>query len=334
MARLKAYWEAEHAAAQREQEKRHQAVLNRWTKLVQGLRIRQRMREQYGGGTKVSGTLGVGDVGSSPAVASGYGDHDGCDDEGGVEPATAGGFLTGVEDVIQLYSLLRPTHVVFSSPPRSPNSNGSSPPQAIAGPVPVPGTLTPSSSSLAVANDDDNEGIDETGEERARQVPPTLPVEDVEELEIDNMSGLKLEGTQSQSTQRVRCMPKSMATLAAEAEARAQATTNADVSVTPHISEEGEEGAPTASLASRSSHFTVRATPRTRPNTKIELQSRTRTRTKTKTTAGTLGPSRKKRARTQDDNDDDDEAVAASGLGGSGLGSESAPGHLGTFPTR
>ena len=261
MARLKAYWEAEHAAAQREQEKRHQAVLNRWTKLVQGLRIRQRMREQYGGGTKVSGTLGVGDVGSSPAVASGYGDHDGSDDEGGVEPATAGGFLTGVEDVIQLYSLLRPTHVVFSSLPRSPNSNGSSPPQAIAGPVPVPGTLTPSSSSLAVANDDDNEGIDETGEERTRQVPPTLPVEDVEELEIDNMSGLKLEGTQSQSTQRVRWMPKSMATLAAEAEARAQATTNADVSVTPNISEEGEEGAPTASLASRSLRFTVRATP-------------------------------------------------------------------------
>ena len=85
---------------------------------MQGLRIRQRMREQYGGDTKVSGTLGVGDVGSSPAVASGYGDHDGCDDEGGVEPATAGGFLTGVEDVIQPYSLLQPTHVVFSSPPR------------------------------------------------------------------------------------------------------------------------------------------------------------------------------------------------------------------------
>jgi len=75
-----------------------------------------------------------GDIGSSPTVASGNGhDHDGCDDEVGVQPATVGGFITGVEDVVQAYSLPRPTHIVFSSPPRSPNSNGSSPLPAMVG---------------------------------------------------------------------------------------------------------------------------------------------------------------------------------------------------------
>jgi xeroderma pigmentosum group C-complementing protein len=328
---LKAYWETEHAAAQKEQEKRRQAVLNRWTKLVQGLRIRQRIREQYGGGTDGSGTLGVGDLGSSPAVASGNGDdHDGRDDEGEVQPATVGGFLTGVEDVVQAYSLPRPTHVVFSSPPRSPNSNGSSPPPAIAGPVPGPGTLALSSSCFpAAANDDDNEA----GEERGQQVSLTFPVEDVEEVETDNMSGLELENAQSQSAQRVRLMPKSMAALAAEAEAQAQATADVDVAVTPlHISKEGEEAA--SSTASRSLRSATRATPRTKPKpkpkakAKTETQSRTRTKTEIKTTAGTGTPSRsrsqsRKRARTQDDDDDDDEAAASSGVSGSGLGSES-----------
>ena len=320
VARLKGYWEAEHAAAQKEQEKRQQAVLNRWTKLVQGLRIRQRMREQYGGGTHES--LGVGDVGSNPAGASRDGDdHDTHDDEGELQPATVGGFLTGVEDVVQRYSLPRPTHVVFSSPPRSPNSNGSSPP-AIADPVPGPRTIASSSSYFHAAANDDNDN-DGAGEERGRQVPPTLPVKDVDEVEMDDMNGLELEGAQSQSAQRVRLMPKSMATLAAEAEAQAQATTDMDVAVTPlHISEEGEEAAsPTASRSLRSA---TRATPRTKRKTKTEtkIETQSRTRTKTKTTAGTGTPSRgRKRARTQDDDDDDhDDEAAASGIS-AGLGS-------------
>ena len=312
MARLKAYWETEHAAAQKEREKRQQAVLNRWTKLVQGLRIRQRMREQYGGGTHGSGILGDGDVGSSPAVASGNSDdHDGRDDEGGVQPATVGGFITGVEDVVQRYSLPRPTHVVFSSPPRSPNLNGSPPPPATAGPIPGPGTFAPSSCFPAAANDDD----DKAGEEHRQQVQPTFP-EDLE-VEMDNMSGLELE-----STQRVRRMPKSMAALAAEAEAQAQATTDVDAALTPlHICEEGQEAA--SSKASRSLRSATRATPRTKPKTKTETKS-TVTATATAGTPSRSNRSRsRKRARTQDDddNDDDDDEVAA--CGGSGLGSES-----------
>ena len=333
MARSKAYWEAEHAAAQKEQEKRQQAILKRWTRLVQGLRIRQRMREQYGDGTHRSGTLGVGGVDPSPTVASEG--HGGRDDEGWVQPATVGGFLTGVEDVVQAYSLPRPTHVVFSSPPRSPNSTGSSPPPAIAGPVPGPGTLVPSSSR------DDN---DEGGEERGQQVPPTFSVEDIEEVEMDKMNELELEDAQSQSTQRVvRRMPKSMAALAAEAEAQAQATTNIDVAVTPlHTSEGGEEAAP--STSSRSLRSATRATPRTKAKTKTGTGTRSRARAKSKTAAGTrIGTPSRKRKRTQDDdddvdddNDDDDDddegMVTASGVSvGLGLGSESgsdAEGHM------
>ncbi len=303
VARLKAYWEAEHAAAQKEQEKRQQAVLNRWTKLVQGLRIRQRMREQYGDGAHGSGASGVGGVGSSPAVASGNDhDHDGRDYEGGVQPATAGGFLTGVEDVIQPYSLPRPTHVVFSSPPRSPNSNGSSPP-TLAGPAATaPNTLL-APSSPATANDDDGDDDDDDDDEAGEECGQEA-IEDVEEMEIDNMSGLELENARGQSTLRVRRMPKSMAALAAEAEAKAQATTAVDVAIAPHRSEEREEG---TSAASRTSRTATRATPRTNAKTKKETKKETG-----------AGKSSRKRARAQKDDDDDDEAV----LGG-GSGSES-----------
>ena len=44
---MQACWEHEHNAAIKEQAKRQEAVIKRWTRLVQGLRIRQRLQEQY-----------------------------------------------------------------------------------------------------------------------------------------------------------------------------------------------------------------------------------------------------------------------------------------------
>lgn len=44
-----AYWEAEHHRAEKEEAKRKADVLKRWTRLVHGLRIRQRLMEQYKG---------------------------------------------------------------------------------------------------------------------------------------------------------------------------------------------------------------------------------------------------------------------------------------------
>ena len=44
---MQAYWEAEQDAEAKRQAKRQEQVLKRWSKLVQGLRIRQRLIEQY-----------------------------------------------------------------------------------------------------------------------------------------------------------------------------------------------------------------------------------------------------------------------------------------------
>ena len=42
-----AYWEAEHDAEEKRRAKREDGVIKRWTKLIYGLRIRQRLQEQY-----------------------------------------------------------------------------------------------------------------------------------------------------------------------------------------------------------------------------------------------------------------------------------------------
>jgi xeroderma pigmentosum group C-complementing protein len=46
----KAFWEAEKEAADKAEAKKREQILKRWTKLVQGLRIRQRMLDQYSRG--------------------------------------------------------------------------------------------------------------------------------------------------------------------------------------------------------------------------------------------------------------------------------------------
>jgi hypothetical protein len=47
MGLVQAYWEAEQDAAEREREKKYERVMKRWVRLVQGLRIRQRLQAQY-----------------------------------------------------------------------------------------------------------------------------------------------------------------------------------------------------------------------------------------------------------------------------------------------
>ena len=44
---MKAYWESAQDAEEKERIKREERVLKRWTRLVQGLRIRKRLQEQY-----------------------------------------------------------------------------------------------------------------------------------------------------------------------------------------------------------------------------------------------------------------------------------------------
>jgi len=44
---MQAYWEAEHDAGEKAKVKRQERVIKRWTRLIQGLRLRQRLQEQY-----------------------------------------------------------------------------------------------------------------------------------------------------------------------------------------------------------------------------------------------------------------------------------------------
>ncbi|KAL5501487.1 hypothetical protein ACEPAH_8747 [Sanghuangporus vaninii] len=51
---LEAYWTAERETEAKEQVKRRERVIKRWSRLIQGLRIRQRLQEQYASGNELS----------------------------------------------------------------------------------------------------------------------------------------------------------------------------------------------------------------------------------------------------------------------------------------
>ncbi|OCH87725.1 Rad4-domain-containing protein [Obba rivulosa] len=93
---LEAYWEFEHDAEEKRRAKRHEQAIKRWIKLVQGLRIRQRLQEQYADG-----------AGHTPRESSPA--------EGAEEPQLQGGFLTSAVDVVQPYSLPKNFHPVLQS---------------------------------------------------------------------------------------------------------------------------------------------------------------------------------------------------------------------------
>jgi len=263
---------------------------------VHGLRILQRMREQYG----ASASAKVGEVVPSPTAATGI-DKDG--EEDGPQPLIACGFLTGVEDVVQPYSLPRPIHAVFSSPPRSPNPDGRAPPAAPTAPPSPFGTTAPDtllgSSSSASVDDEDEDNAAEGG----AHVPPLppFPVEDEEDSETETAgTGTGTAGgTQSQPQHPRRLMPKSMAELAAEA---AQAQAAGDVAA-PQM---GLREAPSASASVTAATATVAASLRiTRAGSKAKGESKSKPKPKPrmKTVRGKGG----KRARAQDDDQDSNE---------------------------
>ncbi|KAI0947082.1 hypothetical protein AcV7_009609 [Taiwanofungus camphoratus] len=86
---LEAYWEAEHVAEDKRRAKRQEQVIKRWTKLVQGLRIRQRLQDQYA------------DVEQRESSVADAKEEDG-------QPQ--GGFLTGADDVVEPFTLPRNFH--------------------------------------------------------------------------------------------------------------------------------------------------------------------------------------------------------------------------------
>ncbi|EMD39582.1 hypothetical protein CERSUDRAFT_111894 [Gelatoporia subvermispora B] len=91
---LEAYWVAEHDAEEKRRAKRQDQVIKRWTKLIQGLRIRQRLQEQYAEGAEHTPRE------SSPAEAA-------------EDASLQGGFLTSADDVVQPFSLPKNLHPVL-----------------------------------------------------------------------------------------------------------------------------------------------------------------------------------------------------------------------------
>lgn len=66
--------------------KQRERVIKRWTRLIQGLRIRQRMQEEYG---------------NAPSQMP---------EQETINPEQPGGFLAGADDVVQAFSLPRYVH--------------------------------------------------------------------------------------------------------------------------------------------------------------------------------------------------------------------------------
>ncbi|KDQ20907.1 hypothetical protein BOTBODRAFT_124782 [Botryobasidium botryosum FD-172 SS1] len=92
---LQAYWESAQAANEKERLKKQERVHRHWTRLIHGLRIRERLKSQYGGGAHAQPTMGHTEA-TSPA-------------EGG--PTHGGGFLTEVNEVVQPFKLPKFQHV-------------------------------------------------------------------------------------------------------------------------------------------------------------------------------------------------------------------------------
>ncbi|TFK52131.1 Rad4-domain-containing protein [Heliocybe sulcata] len=104
---LEAYWEMERDAEEKRQAKRHEQVLKRWTRLIQGLRIRDRLKRQYTDAGQIASTSKRDDEGNEPEKVGQEEER-----EAFVEP---GGYLTAVDDIVRPFALPRYQHVAFES---------------------------------------------------------------------------------------------------------------------------------------------------------------------------------------------------------------------------
>ncbi|KAJ3503963.1 hypothetical protein NLJ89_g8197 [Agrocybe chaxingu] len=117
---LEAFWEAEREADEKARIKKEDRVLKQWTRLIHGLRIRQRLQEQYGSG-KQSSKQHRSSVSTSQNPKAAHDSDDGSRDSSPVaapddDPSdSAGGFLAGADRVVAAFHLPKNTHVVLPS---------------------------------------------------------------------------------------------------------------------------------------------------------------------------------------------------------------------------
>ncbi|KAF8895586.1 hypothetical protein BD779DRAFT_1500353 [Infundibulicybe gibba] len=102
-----AYWEAEQDAEEKARLKREEKVIKQWTRLIHGLRIRQRLQEQYAKPKEPAEEVTrTGEQPPDPGLLHG------------------GGFLVEADDVVQVYQLPKSQHVELpSSKEHSPVDN-------------------------------------------------------------------------------------------------------------------------------------------------------------------------------------------------------------------
>ncbi|KAF7980649.1 hypothetical protein HWV62_37466 [Athelia sp. TMB] len=108
---LEAYLEAEEEAAKKAQTKREERVLKRWTRLVHGLRIRQRLQQQYATEPQSEDPHWL-DTQASASHLNGREEH----------VPEAGGFLTAADDVVQAFHLPKYQHIVAEYSTNAPSA--------------------------------------------------------------------------------------------------------------------------------------------------------------------------------------------------------------------
>ncbi|KAH8104624.1 Rad4-domain-containing protein [Cristinia sonorae] len=176
---LEAFLEAEHEAELKRQVKRKEQVIKRWTRFVQGLRIRQRLQEQYADRSQQPS-------GDATPVAN---------DEFQVAVQEAGGFLVGADDVVQPYNLPRDLHDKPSTPPAAQNTT------ITTGDVACSYRVSDHPTAILLVADDEDENVDMYEEiipTVANAVPKTMR-ELAENAEKERKEGGTSSSTRQQS---------------------------------------------------------------------------------------------------------------------------------------
>ncbi|KAF5344898.1 hypothetical protein D9758_011558 [Tetrapyrgos nigripes] len=105
---LEAFWEAEQESERKARAKREERVIKQWTRLIHGLRIRQRLQAQYASNTTNDKAAETTPQGMDVDRES-HQHHD--EDESHMHLTGEGGFLLrGADDVVQSYSLPKAQH--------------------------------------------------------------------------------------------------------------------------------------------------------------------------------------------------------------------------------
>ncbi|TBU44496.1 Rad4-domain-containing protein [Dichomitus squalens] len=282
---LEGYWEAEQDAEAKRRAKRQDQVIKRWTKLIHGLRIRQRLIEQYADRNASA-------AGASSATAATAADgrttvEADNQQESGSQKPIAGGFLTGVDDVVQPYTLPRNFHEVVEHASMDRSALG----ELRKGAEIVP--------DVATENDVNVDG-DEQGKEPLSLVNSESAVIEVDD-DADGMEEVVVEPKPART-------PRTMQELAEEA-ARRDASKNQ-----PIDSEQELVLASLPSTAGAKSAANGGSTRASRNGTKSGTSTpRASTRGKSKTSAAPKNPPRRTRKRTRSQAEGSDSGLEEEG---------------------